>query len=324
MPMSLLPQIPKDLLDEVGKVHIQAPSRNCESAVAQLLENTVLLGGKRLRPLLTYLMADLFNLSRDEISLYANAIEWVHSASLAHDDVIDMATTRRGRPSINCVAGNKKSILAGDYLLGHTIKKLSARGNLDLVLEMSKIIEQLALGEWLQSDAAIDRTYSREIITQIAHNKTASVMSWCCVAPAILVDLPLEIVEKCRELGVHLGLAFQLKDDILDFSGGAYKDQGLDLKNGVVNSVLFELFMEHPSLYQQFQAGADSSDIIQMIEKLSLTNAISSVQKVVDEHIRDAFEAVSVISSSLSPYKSLQSNTEKIISVINLIKNRKY
>ena len=108
-----------------------------------------MFGGKRLRPLLTYLVGNLFQQKIEHIKIYADSIELVHAASLAHDDVIDEAQTRRGFPSIN-TRGNKRAVLAGDYLLATVMANLASRGVLPLVREMGQVVASLAWGEWLQ------------------------------------------------------------------------------------------------------------------------------------------------------------------------------
>src|SRR5690606_31879505 len=123
----------------------------------------VLLGGKRLRPLLTYLCGNFFGVKADALDVYAKAIEMVHAASLSHDDVVDGANTRRGKPSINAESSNKQAVLAGDYLLADVIVELTKQGDLTLVQEMSYVIQALAEGEWIQLDAAASRQYTREL-----------------------------------------------------------------------------------------------------------------------------------------------------------------
>lgn len=208
----------------------------------QALNRTVLKGGKRLRPILIYLMGELFNIPQKELEIFARAIELVHSASLSHDDVIDSATERRSNPSINAVLGNKKSILAGDYLLGEVLVDICATKNLVLVQELSRVIQDLALGEWLQMDLGNKNPLANKDIEEVALKKTASVMSWCCIVPAFLAKVPKEIIENSRNLGKHFGLAFQLIDDLVDFMPKASgKDYLADLQSGTINNVLFEL-----------------------------------------------------------------------------------
>jgi len=276
MSFEFLSSIPPKIIEDAYRVKLTPASETCQQEIESLLNRTVLVGGKRLRPLLTHLMANFFGLSTDEISPYARAIELVHAASLAHDDVIDNATMRRGLPSINVEGSNKKAVLAGDYLLAQVIVDLSNAGNLELVKEMSLVIQALSEGEWLQLDSSSKREYSKEIIEKIALCKTSSVMIWCAVAPAILKKLSTKTVQYCREFGENLGLAFQFIDDTFDFNVSSKKDPMLDIKNGIVNSVLFDWMENHPKIKYAFKTG---SNLENLLEGQSLDESCKKVTK---------------------------------------------
>lgn len=287
--LTFLETVPENILLNVQDLKLNIQSSNCNKEIESLLSRTVLMGGKRLRPLLTHLVGKLFELDVELVDPYAKAIELVHAASLSHDDVIDNATQRRGAPSINIEGSNKMAILAGDYLLADVIVNLSNRGNLPLVGEMAKVIQDLSEGEWLQDDASRNRDYSRELIEKIALKKTASVMTYCCLAPAILAEASIEVQGYSRDFGKHLGLAFQLMDDTLDLSDGAKKDVLLDLKNGVVNSVIYEWLLLNPAIHEKYKNGEslealwDASDI---------ETAITLVQEKAFSHLVQAKNAL--------------------------------
>ncbi len=212
--------------------------------IGSVLSKSVLSGGKRLRPLMTFLMGDLFGLSHEEVGPYSRAVELVHASTLAHDDVIDNADVRRGNPSINALSSNKQAVLAGDYLLAFVLGDMSRRGRNDIVNELSAIIGDLAEGEWLQIENQAKTDLTREDVERVALKKTASVLRWCCVIPAMLHNAPPEEVHLAKQFGEAMGIAFQLTDDILDFKrrDGAEMQ---DLKNGVINAVIFELMSAH-------------------------------------------------------------------------------
>jgi len=251
----LVSDIPLRIMKEVKHLDFGVEGEDANPDINELLKSTVLSGGKRLRPMLSFLMGELFDVSAEIIRPYARAIELVHAASLSHDDVIDNATIRRGRPSINVVASNKKAVLAGDYLLADVIVSLVSHGNYDLVKEMSLIIQALSEGEWLQLDMSERRDTTKDEIRDIAKKKTSSVMSWCTTMPAILANASSETIVTCRTFGEYLGMAFQLIDDTFDFQEHSSKDTLIDLQNGIVNSVAFELFKLRPDLYQTFKQG---------------------------------------------------------------------
>lgn len=292
MLQDFLSSIPSGLLERATMMSYELDSELGKPAVDELLSRSVLSGGKRLRPLLTYVMGNLFDLESERLDPFARAIEMVHAASLAHDDVVDEASTRRGAPSINALAGNKKAVLAGDFLLADVIVSLTQTGELRLVQEMALVIQELALGEWLQWDASHNRLYTSETIEEIALKKTSSVMSWCAVAPAILARLSADEIALARKFGKHLGLAFQQIDDTLDFSGDGLKDQHLDLKNGIVNSVVFNWFQKNPVHFNRFQSGSDLESIYLEMTSDSLTDSVKEIKSIALRNLEVANESL--------------------------------
>jgi geranylgeranyl pyrophosphate synthase len=297
---SFLKNVPEHIIDSIQDVSLDVPSENCNQAINELLKKTVLLGGKRLRPLLTYLMSDLFSSPPVETNVCAASIEMVHAASLSHDDVIDEATVRRGLPAINSVAGNKKAVLAGDYLLAGVIGNLTKLDNLALVKEMSDVIASLAEGEWIQLDTSLNRNYSRELISLVAFHKTASVMSWCCVSSAITSEVATEenrdeLIDLARKLGVHLGHAFQLWDDTLDFSGSSQKDENLDLDNDIVNAVVFEWLSTNEAVFTEYKNGVSLNSLVSELTNENLEHSIAKVKAEASFHLnkcRDLLKAI--------------------------------
>ncbi|MDD4974016.1 MAG: polyprenyl synthetase family protein [Bacteriovorax sp.] len=313
-----LDSIPSHVLNRSKNLDLRVRSVNAHSAIDEVLSRTVLRGGKRLRPLLTYLVANLLKIDLDAITPFARASELVHAASLSHDDVIDNATLRRGAPSINILSTNKKAVLAGDYLLSSVIVDLCSTGELPLVNEMSLVIKDLSEGEWLQLDLISSRDYTRELIREIALKKTSSVMSYCTLAPAMLAKMPQEIQNICRNFGVSLGLAFQLIDDTLDYSGDSLKDQELDLKNGIVNAVVFELLSTRPDLMERFKSGEDLTGLL-ISEDMN-----PSVKLISDEalnHLENARMALSALEEHLGVtlYKNRPKELEEALEHLHLV-----
>lgn len=312
-----LDALPPEALESSKNMDLKIRSVNAHEAIDAILAKSVLRGGKRLRPLLTYLMAHLFRVDFKLVTPYARASELVHAASLSHDDVIDNATMRRGTPSINILASNKKAVLAGDYLLSSVIVDLTNAGNLELVREMSLVIKDLSEGEWLQLDLIEDRNYSRELIREVAMKKTSSVMSYCSVAPAILSGADKSTVELCREFGLRLGLAFQLIDDTLDYSGDSQKDQELDLKNGIVNAVVFELLNVHQDLFKRFKAGENLLDVVNGVE---FGSYVSKISAEAHGHLEAAKQILEQLESILIiAYKDNIDELKKRIEALELI-----
>jgi geranylgeranyl pyrophosphate synthase len=277
-----LESLPQNALDRSKQLDLKIRSVNAHESIDLVLGKTVLRGGKRLRPLLTYLMSNFLRADFDQMAPYARATELVHAASLSHDDVIDNATLRRGAPSINIIASNKKAVLAGDYLLSSVIVDLVAAGNLDLVREMSLVIKDLSEGEWLQLDLIESRNYTRELIREVAMKKTSSVMSYCVVAPAIHNGESQEVIDLCREFGIRLGVAFQLIDDTLDYSANSEKDKELDLQNGIVNAVVFEMLEANPDLLKRFK---DNENLYDLLNGRDFSPYVLKITEEVHEHL---------------------------------------
>lgn len=314
-----LDALPKEALEGSKNMELQIRSVQAHQAIDAILSQSVLRGGKRLRPLLTFLVAHLFRVDFKTVTPYARATELVHAASLSHDDVIDNATTRRGAPSINILASNKKAVLAGDYLLSSVIVDLTNAGHLELVREMSLVIKDLSEGEWLQLDLIDERNYTREVIREVAEKKTSSVMSYCSVAPAILSGADKSTVELCREFGRRLGLAFQLIDDTLDYSGESLKDQELDLKNGIVNAVVYEMLDAHPEHFARFKNGENLKDVV---EGISFSEYVEKISSEAHAHLSEAksiLEKLEVILSEKAEYKNDRAELKNRIEALELI-----
>lgn len=316
MTKDFLSLMPQHVLTAVGDIDLNISSSTCKKEINDLLQRTVLKGGKRLRPLLTHLVGDLLKLDAQQVTPYARAVELVHAASLSHDDVIDNATMRRGAPSINIVASNKKAVLAGDTLLSSVIVDLSLAGNLELVREMSYVIRDLSEGEWIQADLIHSRDYTEALIREIAMKKTSSVMSYCTLAPAILKGFEPAMVKKARDFGNSLGLAFQMIDDTLDYNESSLKDQLLDLNNGIVNAVIFRHFELNPQLFTQFKKGDDLTTLIQITD---LSKAIEDVKTSALLELEKASALLDEIHEYLNQKFSLNQPVEALLPLKTVI-----
>ncbi len=283
------------VLQSVAKLDFGLDTWRRNPRIGSLLSKTVLSGGKRLRPIMTFMMADLFGIAHSTIGPFGLLIELVHAASLAHDDVVDNASFRRGEPSINAIASNKQAVLAGDYLLAYVLQEISERGSNDLVVEMSGIIADLAEGEWLQIENSQHEALTWAHIETVALKKTGSVLRWCCAAPALLAHCDAETLRKARRLGEAIGIAFQLTDDILDFKrrDGA---EGADIKNRVINSVIFEALC-----LELGQERLNMLDIERIEPRDTLNEAILRVRRRVDQLVQESMQLLAELSASVAP-----------------------
>src|SRR5205823_8495825 len=194
-------------------------------------------GGKRLRPILTLLCGRLFGESTPGLTRMAAVMEMIHTATLVHDDVIDMAKTRRGRPSINVVWGNHTSVLAGDWLYMQAFQVALRERNFAILDLLINITQMMVEGELLQLERVGKIGVTEADYMELIDRKTASLFSACARLGAVCANAGEEIENRLGEYAWHLGIAFQLVDDILDFTSREKilgKPVGNDLREGKV------------------------------------------------------------------------------------------
>lgn len=208
--------------------------------VRDISGHTLLSGGKRLRPALALLAARLVGRTFPAERAYAaaSAAEMIHMASLMHDDVVDESPERRGRPTASSVFGNGITVLTGDFLLAKSISLLAHNDdNLGVVRVFSDVTVGMAEGEVLQASVAHDLSITPDTYEEVIRRKTAWFLAGCCETGAMVGGGTPDEVVALREYGSHLGVAFQIADDLLDFLGdpkATGKPLGTDLKDGRV------------------------------------------------------------------------------------------
>jgi len=174
-------------------------------------------GGKRFRPLMLLLVAKCCNYRGDKHINLACIFEYIHTATLLHDDVLDHAKTRRGNSSVNSVWGNQISVLVGDYLLSKAFSFLVEIGDLKIMKVVSDATTQVAEGETMQTEKSNDANLTEDEYITIISKKTASLIAAACQAGAILGDASQRVEDNFRNYGLNLGIAFQMVDDALDY-----------------------------------------------------------------------------------------------------------
>lgn len=195
--------------------------------------------GKGFRSQLIAMMAGHLSLNSQQEHLLAQTIEFIHNASLLHDDLIDRSSLRRNKTAAWLKYSPEYAVLAGDYLLARVMVNLSRYGNLRLIQYTSEIISDLLEGEWIQDSLVHDWNVSLDRLDQVHNLKTASLFKWCIRAPFICKENNNpELHQILEEMGGILGLLFQRGDDLLDFDvrNGEKKAVLGDLKSGYLNS----------------------------------------------------------------------------------------
>ena len=215
-----LDRLTSELSDDLAAVNetIVARMDSPVAVIPQLAGYIVASGGKRLRPLLTLASARLCGYEgRRQIGL-ATAVEFIHTATLLHDDVVDESDMRRGQASANAVFGNKSSVLVGDFLFARAFQLMTEDGSLDVLRTLSRASAVIAEGEVLQLSASNDISTTEEIYLAVIAAKTAELFAAACRIGALVADRPKAEEEALASFGLNLGLAFQVVDDVLDYS----------------------------------------------------------------------------------------------------------
>lgn len=206
--------------------------------VPQLAGHIIAAGGKRLRPLLTLGAARLCGYTGSRHTALATCVEFIHTATLLHDDVVDESNLRRGQESANAVWGNQASVLVGDFLFSRSFELMVEDGSLDVLRILSHASSVIAEGEVLQLMTTNDTETSEDTYLEVIKAKTAQLFAAACQIGAVVADRPRVEEEALESYGMNLGIAFQLIDDVLDYSAKQAvlgKSIGDDFKEGKIS-----------------------------------------------------------------------------------------
>lgn len=187
--------------------------------IPEVTAHLVEAGGKRLRPLLTLAAARMCGYGGPYHVHLAATVEFIHTATLLHDDVVDESDKRRGRPTANLLWDNKSSVLVGDYLFARSFQLMTETGNLEVLRILSNAAATIAEGEVLQLTAAQDLSTGEDIYLQVVRGKTAALFSAATEVGGVIAGRPAEEVQALFDYGDALGIAFQIVDDLLDYWG---------------------------------------------------------------------------------------------------------
>lgn len=197
-----------------------------------ILNNIIRRRGKQMRPLLVFLSAKLNGTPGEPAYVAATLIELLHTATLVHDDVVDDASERRGLPSINALWNSKIAVLVGDYLLAQGLLISVDKKSYEMLEIASAAVREIIKGELLQLQKTRKLNIREEDYFRIITMKTAALIAACTACGTASVTDDAEVIEKMRKLGEYVGIAFQIKDDLLDYSGNGLtgKREGNDIK----------------------------------------------------------------------------------------------
>ena len=273
-------------------------------------------GGKRLRPMLVLLAARCCNIQNDKHISLAAVIEFIHTATLLHDDVVDMSALRRGRPTVNAEWNNPSSVLVGDFIYSRAFQILVQIGDMNIMEIMADTTNRIAEGEVLQLINKNNPNSSEQSYMQVIENKTAILFQAAAQCGAMLTDADEETQNALKEFGMELGIAFQLIDDVLDYDGDAEsmgKNIGDDLAEGkptlpliyamehgtdseaeLIRECLKDEELSKKSLDQVINIVRDSGGLAYTREKARdcSDKALACLDKIPASNYRDALEAM--------------------------------
>ena len=253
-------------------------------------------GGKRLRPVLVFLVArataqlmDMDDITERQRRL-AEITEMIHTASLVHDDVLDDCDTRRGAETIHTLYGTRVAILAGDFLFAQSSWYLANLDNLEVIKLISQVIADFADGEISQAGALFNCDVTLEGYLEKSHNKTASLIAASCKSAAVFSEVSEDVKMDMYEYGKHLGLAFQIVDDILDFTQSEAqlgKPKGQDLASGNLTAPCIFALGRDPRLRElietRFAKPEDLAEAIEIVNESGIEDARRMAREEADQ-----------------------------------------
>ncbi|MEM6666149.1 MAG: polyprenyl synthetase family protein [Pseudomonadota bacterium] len=234
--MNRIVQLTTDGMDGVNQLILQRAGSNVD-LIPELARHLISSGGKRLRPILTLAAGQMCDAEREDIVKLAGAVEFMHTATLLHDDVVDESDMRRGKQAARMIWGNQASVLVGDYLLGQAFRMMVEVGSLGCLDILSRAATVISEGEVLQLGTARRISTTEDEYLTVIRGKTAELFAAACEVGPMLTGRSDAERAGLRAYGMNLGIAFQLVDDALDYAGDAGalgKNVGDDFREGKV------------------------------------------------------------------------------------------
>ena len=309
-------------LDKFEEIYSSILKSKC-SLLNSSIDTILAVQGKKIRPLLNLLVAKICGEITETTINSAVLLELLHTATLLHDDVVDDTLERRGKPSLNAIYQNKVAVLVGDYFLSTALIMAMQTTSLQLISIVSNTGRDLSEGEIFQLESAREGFFSEQRYYDIIFRKTASLFSACCQIGAITAGADSETGDLFKEYGLHLGMAFQIKDDIFDyFEEEVGKPTGNDLREGKITlPLLYALNKVSDAASQPYRdmithKDFSSENIASLILFAKNEGGIEYAEAKMQEHINKALTLLSAFP---------ESETKKALSDLSLfIGERKY
>ena len=273
--------------------------------ISQMSQYIINSGGKRIRPLLLLLCARATNYKGDYHHSMAVVIELIHTATLLHDDVVDNSSTRRGHETANELWGNAPSVLVGDFLYSRAFEIMVEPNSMQIMKILSKATNQISEGEVLQLLNIKNANVSRSEYFEVIERKTACLFKAACQIAGILSESNKNIIDGLGSFGIHLGNAFQIIDDTLDYESDPSaigKEVGDDLSEGKVTLPMIYALENTKGIEKVTLSNAiinaDSSNIDNIVNILLSVNAFEYSRKVAKNESTKALKFLEVIPNS--------------------------
>lgn len=271
---------------------IQSQVNSDVSLINQLGFYIVNSGGKRLRPLLTVLAARALHIDNTQHHTLAAIIEFIHTATLLHDDVVDDSKLRRGQQTANALFGNEASVLVGDFLYSRAFQMMVELDSMQVMRVLSDATNRIAQGEVMQLMNVNDPDTTEDSYFEVIYSKTARLFEAATQLAAVLTKQPEAVETAMQEYGKHLGTAFQLVDDILDYTASADemgKNAGDDLAEGkptlpLLHAMWYASASDAAMIRQAIEAGDGQTSLESVLAIMEQTQSLAyTKQKALEE-----------------------------------------
>jgi geranylgeranyl pyrophosphate synthase len=266
----------------------------------ELLEYCIKNGGKRIRPAFTLLSGKFNNYNLARLVPMGAGVELLHTATLVHDDVVDNSDLRRGKPTVSKGWGSHAALLLGDYLFAKAAMLVADTGNIRVIKLFAQTLMTISGGELAQIDVLFDRKRAREHYFQWIAAKTACLFSTSTQSGAILSDAPEETITALKNYGYYFGMAFQVIDDVLDFTGKEAelgKPVGSDLREGAVTlpSIIFAESEKGKSLIRDVIENKQIDYVTTAIEMINNSSILDECLNIAEDFSSKACQALSAL-----------------------------
>jgi octaprenyl-diphosphate synthase len=275
--------------------------------VSDVAGHLLFSGGKRLRPLLMVLSARICGYAGNYEKTFSTALEYLHTATLLHDDLVDGATLRRGKQVANAAWGNSIAVLVGDYLLARALSISAGTGRLRVIQVLAELTENMSQGEVHQLLRKGDISLAEDEYLEVIRRKTAMLFEAACRVSAIIADAPVEKENALAEYGYNLGIAFQMADDLFDYTlttSDFGKEVGADLREGKLTLPVIFALNQAPSCDKDLMIKIIKDreftvqDFKTLIELLDKHGGITYTKEVAADYIHKSKSALSIFEPS--------------------------